>query len=217
MKNQMFFNPIRKSKSILPLLSLAAACWLVSPSTLCAADTFPTRQLKIAVVNFKTCVEKSKIGKQEQGTFEAMKKQMEAILADKEKSLNEMAGKLSDADYLDSLSPDAETELKRKFRAVSQELSQSQQQYLQTLQQANVKIIQKLAETIGKASQKVAKDLKLDYVLNEDGAFFYSPDLDVSNQVVVEMDVIYEKEMKDASAGQPAAAPTASPAAAPKK
>ena len=44
--------------------------------------------LRIAVVNFKKCVEQSKQGKQEQSSFEAMKKQMESVLAEKEKSLN---------------------------------------------------------------------------------------------------------------------------------
>lgn len=168
---------------------------------------FPTRNLKIGMVNFKTCVEKSKLGKQEQGTFDAMKKQMETILAEKEKSLNDMASKLGDSDYLDSLAPDAETDLKRKFRALSQELSQAQNQYYQTLQQANFKIIQKIAETISKASEKVAKDLKLDVILNEDGAFYYATDLDISSFIVVEMDSLYEKELKAAKEAPPAGSP----------
>lgn len=195
------------------LLLASATCALscqafAAPVT---AATFPTRAFKIAVVNFKTCVENSTLGKQEQGTFEAMKKQMEAILSEKEKSLNEIAGKLGDVDYLDSLSPDAETEIKRKFRALSQELTQAQNQYYQTLQQANYKIIQKIAESIEKASAKVAKDLKIDLVYNEEGTFFYAEDLDISSLVVTEMDALFEKELKEAkqnptpaSAGTPA-------------
>lgn len=181
-----------------------------------SASSFPTRQLRIGLVNFKTCVEKSKLGKQEQGTFDAMKKQMESILSEKEKGLNDMAGKLGDSDYLDSLAPDAETDLKRKFRALSQELSQAQNQYYQTLQQANFKIIQKIAETISTASEKVAKELKLDMIFNEDGAFYYSTDLDVSDLVVKEMDLIFEADLKAAKEAPPASTPQPAGSAVPK-
>lgn len=200
-------------------LLLASAACVLSSQTLAAAavtaSTFPTRPLRAAVVNFKTCVEASKLGKQEQGTFEAMKKQMEAILGEKEKTLNEITAKLSDADYLDSLSPDAETEIKRKFRSLSQELSQSQNQYFQTLQQANFKIIQNIGEIIEKASAKVAKDLKIDLVYNQEGTFYHAEDLDISALVVAEMDILFEKELKDSKA-LPAAGPNNVPPALPK-
>jgi outer membrane protein len=161
--------------------------------------------VKVAIVNFKSCVEKSKMGKKEQETFEAMKKQMENILGEKEKELTAMANKLADSDYLDSLSPEKETEMKRQFRAQSQELQQIQNQYLQTLQQANVKIIQKIAEVVAKASSVVAKEMQIDLVLNEDISFFHGDRLDISDSVTVVMDKFYEQELAAAKEATPEA------------
>ena len=57
----------------------------------CAANSLTH---KVALVNFKTCVEKSKLGKEEQANFDRMKKQMEDVLTEKEKFLKEIAKKL---------------------------------------------------------------------------------------------------------------------------
>lgn len=183
---------------------------LIPTGVLLAAEAAPksfelNKPIKIAIVNFKTCVEKSKLGKQEQANFDAMKKQMETILEDKEKTLNEMAAKFNDIDYLDSLSPEAETELKRKFRALSQEASQQQNQYYQALSQANVKIIEKITGYITKASEEVAKKHKIDLMLNEDSSFFNSPELDISTFVVAVMDEKFDIEAKESKEAQPGA------------
>lgn len=162
---------------------------------------------KIRTVNFKACVEKSKLGKQEQATFEALKKQMENSLAEKEKALNEMAAKFEDPDYLDSLSADAETEIKRKFRHLNQEYTQLQSQYMQALQQTNFKVVQKLTENVTKAAAEVAKQESLDLILNDEGAFFSSPTLDVSPKVVVIMDQTFDKEAADSKAAGAATQP----------
>jgi outer membrane protein len=175
-------------------------------SSALSADT-PT---VIKTVSFKKIVETSKLGKKEQAAFEAMKGQMEKIVQQKEKEITEIANKLEDPDYLDSMSAEAETELKRKFRTMTQEFSQMQQQYLQTLQQANMKILGMLTEIVGKASDAVAKKNKYDLVLNDDGSFFNNPSLDISSQVVAEMDVMFDEEMKKAP--QTPAVPQAAPA-----
>ena len=150
--------------------------------------------IKIGVVNFKTCVEESKFGKQEQASFEAMKQQMENVVEEKEKVLGDLANKLNNADELELMSPEAETELKRKFRALSQEMSQLQTQFYQTLNQANFQVVQKLSETVTKASEKVAKDQSLDLILNDEGAFFVNKALDVSPLVIKQMDAQFEEE-----------------------
>lgn len=144
--------------------------------------------VKVGVVNFKQAVERSKLGKQEQSSFEALKKQAEQVLQDKEKQMGEIAQKLDDPDYLDSLSPEAEAELKHKFRMLNQELAQQQQQLYQTLSQANFKVVQKLTDTVNEAAEKVAKDKQLDIVINEDACFFFAETLDVTDAVVDTMD-----------------------------
>lgn len=155
-------------------------------------DTQPAA--KVRVVNFKTCVEKSKIGKQEQSAFDTLKKQMESNLSEKEKVLNEMAAKFEDPDYMDSLSPEAETEVKRTFRKLNQEYSQLQSQYLQALQQTNYKVIQKLTAQIEQASATLAKRNNIDIILNSEGSFFVAPQLDISSQMVAILDEMFDKD-----------------------
>ena len=149
---------------------------------------------KIRVINFKECVEKSKLGKQEQSSFEALKKQMEGNLAEREKTINEMAAKLEDNDYLDSVTPETETKLKREFRGLSQEYSQLQNQYLQALQQTNFKVVQKLTEVVGKASEKYAAKNQVDLVLNDEAAYFAAPSRDISPQIIAIMDEMYQND-----------------------
>lgn len=153
-------------------------------------------EVKIGVVNFKTCLEQSKIGKEEQASFEAMKKQMESILEEKGKVLEALETKFQDSDYMDSLSPEAETEFNRKARGLKNEFMQLQNQYMQTLNQANMKIVQKLNDLISKASKEIATEKKLDIVLNDEGCFFSSARLDISGLISTKMDEIASKEAK---------------------
>lgn len=178
---------------------------LLAAFSLCsAADAFEqSKPPRIAVVDFKKCVEKSKVGQKEQAGFEAMKKQMETILEEKEKSLTDVASKFNDIDYLDSLSPEAEAELKRQFRTLNQEFNQQQNQFYQQLSQTNMLVIQKLNDAVTKAAEDVAKKNQIDIVLNQDGCFYCTDKIDISAMVVKAMDEIFEKEGKDA---KPAAA-----------
>ena len=185
-------------------------CYLISSlamfslfSLFCSALPLPSQPAKIAVVNFKTCIDKSKVGKEEQESFEGLKKQMEQTVEEKEKVLGEIANKFNDPDYLDSLSPEAETELKRKFRSLSTELNQQQNQFYQVLQQTNLKVIQKLNEAVAKATKEVAEKNKIDLVANEESSFYYTPALDISQDVILVMDAHFESEQKAADEAKP--------------
>lgn len=130
-------------------------------------------QSSIGVANFTTCIQDSKYGKQEQESFEALKKQMATLLEDTEKQLREISAKFNDAEYLDGLSPDAEEELKVKFGTLNQELARYREQYYQVLNQANMRIMESMNTHISAASEKVQKDKKLDAIANKQ-AFFLS-------------------------------------------
>lgn len=201
---------MKKYKSLLTLLSAIGLMTTAAPAFAATAAVDANKPVKIGVVNFKECVETSKLGKQEQVSFDNLKKQMETVLEEKEKSLNDMASKLNNEDYLDSLTAEAETELKRKFRALNQELNQQQGQYYQALNQANMKVVQKLQDVIAKASEKAAKDLGLDIMLNDEGTFYFSRAYDVTSKVVAAMDEMFEKEEKS-GAKTPAVSPTTQP------
>ena len=156
----------------------------------------PTTPLSVGIVNFKRAIENSRAGKHEQETFEAMKTQMESILSEKEKTLNELAKQLNDPDYIDSLSPEAEQEFTEKFQMLGQEFSQVQNQYYQGLQQANMKILQKLAGAISQASESIALEKGLTVILNEENCFYFSDSLDVTDEVISHMDRNWALERK---------------------
>ena len=161
-------------------------------STAFGADAAPN----FGIVNFGNCVSDSKLGKQEQASFDALKKQMATLLEDTEKQLNDLAAKFNDPEYLDGLSPEAEEDLKNKFRTLNEELSRYQNQYYQVMNQANMRIVQTLSTSINAASERVAKDKKLTMVVNKDACFYYTPALDVTNFVVTEMDKNFAQESK---------------------
>jgi outer membrane protein len=150
----------------------------------------------VGIVNFGTCVSESKLGKQEQASFESLKKQMATLLEDTEKQLGELSAKFNDPEYLDGLSPEAEEELKTKFRTLNEELSRYQNQYYQVMNQANMRIVQTLSTSINSAAEKVAKDKKLTMVVNKDACFYYTPALDVTKTVITEMDKNFATDAK---------------------
>jgi outer membrane protein len=157
---------------------------------------FAGENLVTGVVNFTTCITDSKVGKKEQENLEALRKQMTSLMENTEKELREIASKFEDTEYLDSLSPKAEEELKAKYQALQEELGRYQGQFYQILQQANYQMVQKMSGSIAVAAKQVAEKNKLDYVLNKEALFYIRPDLDVTTQVVAEMDKKFELDVK---------------------
>lgn len=180
--------------------SLIAATLALSSSAM-AADT-PS----IGVVNFASCITDSKLGKQEQASFESIKNQMTAMIENTEKELNELAAKFNDPEYLDGLSPEAEEEMKARFRSLSEEMNRYQNQYYQVLNQANMRVMQTINTSINTAAEKVAKDQKLSAVLNKDACFYFAPKFEVTKSVIAEMDKNFDAEAKVAPVTPPPAA-----------
>jgi outer membrane protein len=178
----------------------------------CAADPQSSTPSTFGIVSFGACLSDSKLGKQEQTAFEVLKAQITSTLEETEKQLNRIAEQLNNPEYLDGLSPQAEEELKTKFRTLSEEMNRYQNQYYQVLNQANMRIVQTIGNGISAASEKVAKDKKLSAIVNKDACFFFAPGLEVTKLVIDEMDKNYEIESK-----KQAAAATPSPAAIPAK
>jgi len=207
---------VLKNSNLSRLICAIGATFLLYtavPSTLQAQAAAPMtatnkadKKLTIRTVNFNTCVDTSKLGKLEKANFEALKKQMEGILGDKEKTLNEIAEKFEDPDHLDSLSPEAETEMRHDFRNKNQELTQLQSQYYQALNQTNMKVVQKLTEIVNGTAATVAKQNGIDLILSEESYFFAIPELDISPMVVTIMDQLFdEAKAKEAATTKPAA------------
>lgn len=181
-----------------PLFYASAALSLLCiQPLLSAAETTIAAPKKVGCVDFKRVIEESKYGKREQANFEGLKKQMETILEEKEKTLADLGAKFNDPDYLDSLSPEAENELKHQFRTLNQELGQIQGQYYQTLNQANMQILQQLSEVVAKASEQAASRNGIEMVLSSESGFYFAKSLDLSTEVIAVMNDLYEKEQKE--------------------
>lgn len=146
---------------------------------------------KVGVVNFKVCVEQSKLGKQEQARFQELGKQMQQAIEAKEKEVNALAPKFSE-EYMDTLTPEAEKELKAQFSKINQELGALESQRYTMLNQANYQIVQSLNEGVAKAAEMVAQGKGLDLVLNLDACFYHAKALDISDDVIVEMNKAYD-------------------------
>ena len=157
---------------------------------------------EFGTVNFANCIANSKIGKHEQATFEGLKKQLGGHLESIEKELNDLSGKLNDAEYMDGLSPEAEMEVRTKISTLNDEMMRYQNQYYQVLNQSQMKIMQQIGALVATASEAVAKSKKLDVVLREEACFYYNSSLDITNPVVDEMDKNYDQEMKKLASQQ---------------
>jgi outer membrane protein len=151
---------------------------------------------KVGIVNFATCATDSKLGKQEQGSFETMKKQMTSLIEDTEKQLRELSEKAKDKDFLDGLSPEAQQEMGVKFQNLNDELNRYQQQYYQVMQQANYKMYQTITGSINAAAEKVAASKGLNMVLNKEACFHFANSLDMTADVIKEMDKLFDKDAK---------------------
>lgn len=159
---------------------------------LVSGTSLSAENIVTGVVNFTSCVAESKYGKQEQENFEALRKQMGSMIEGTENQLRELSSKFEDTEYLDSLSPKAEEELKTKFQALQEELARYQNQFYQVLQQANHQMVQKISQSIATAAKDIAEKNKLDYVINKEALFYIRPDLDVTTQVISKMDESFE-------------------------
>ncbi len=161
--------------------------------TLCFGAVFADEPKSIGVVNFSDCITESKAGQKEQESMEALRKQLVSYIENTEKELREISSKFEDTEYLDSLSPKAEEDLKVKHQTLQEDLGRAQQQYYQMLQHANYQMVQKMSTSIASASEKIAKEKNLNFVINKEACFYISPDYDVTNLVVTEMDKIFEE------------------------
>lgn len=164
--------------------------------------TFADEKIPYGIVNFPNCVTDSKYGKQEQESFEKLREQMVTLMTDIEKKLNDIATKFNDREFLDSLSPEGEQEMKSQFQTLSEEHNRYQNQYMQTMQQANMRLMQTMNNHVSKASEAIAKKKHLPMIVREEACFFYNPSFDITKSVIEEMDKSFEKENKIAAADQ---------------
>jgi outer membrane protein len=174
-------------------LLLSLVSWAFATPSLSAEDG------AIGVVNFNTCILESKVGRKEQENVEGIRSQMTHLIEETEKEIKELSAKFEDTEFLDSLSPKAEEELKLKYQTLQEDMGRYQNQFYQVLQHAQMQLYQKMHGTIAKAAETLAKQKKIDYVLNKDTCFYIRSDLDMTSFVIGEMDKTFEAEAKKLS------------------
>lgn len=162
---------------------------------------------KIGVISFANCIQESKYGKQEQSNIKAMESQIISLIEDTEKQLQEIANKLNDAEYIDALSPEGEQELKVKFQSLQEDLQRYRQQYYEFIKQANYKIMQTMTFHIKNAANIVSAKLKLDYILDDNSVICNNAGVEVTEQIIQELDMLFEKEEKSKSDPIPVTTP----------
>ncbi len=170
---------------------------MLTAAALSSGSAFAAEESIIGMVNLASCMSESKLGLQEQETLQNVQNQMISLMEETDKELKEIEGKLKDSEYLDSLSPQAEAELQAQREQLARNLSQYQNQFYQMMQQAQYQIYQKVLTNITKASEKIAKEKKLDYILNKEACFYIRPDLDVTSSVISEMDKTFDLDRAD--------------------
>ena len=162
---------------------------------------------EIGIVNFTSCITESKLGKKEQESLENVKNQMTSLIKDIEDQLTDIAGKFNDQDYLDGLSPDGEQELKAKYQTLREEHERYQGQFYKVMQQANMKLVQTVSSYVNSATDKIAKANNLSLVVNKDACFSFRESFDITREVIIEMDKVFD-EMQQQSAKEVAKAET---------
>ncbi len=159
--------------------------------------------LRIGVVDFRSCIEKSHIGQQEQGNLENMRSEMMKTLEEKEQLLSAIVEKLKDPEYLDALSPEARGDLENQYKALSEEMGMMQNQAYHTLNQAQMKMFQSLNDQISKAAEYLARKESYDLILNKEQCFYYQTPYDLTQLVVQELNRHYQTSL-NASEEKPA-------------
>ena len=154
----------------------------------------PKEQGSLAVVNFATCLQGSKYGKQEQTHFENVRQQMVEMIEKTDKELKDLAGKIEDTAYMEGLSNEAKGELETKYKSLNQDLARYQSHYYQILQQTQMQSMQKINQKVTSIAAKIAEKKQLAYVLNKELCFYHNPKLDITDDVVKELDQEFEVE-----------------------
>jgi Skp family chaperone for outer membrane proteins len=67
-------------------------------------------------------------------------------------------------------------------------------QFGQQMNQSQMMVMQKIYDHVSRASEKVAKDMGLELVVQEDSALYFAPGLDITQPVLQTMDKMFDEE-----------------------
>ncbi len=164
---------------------------------LCAAPLVAAGNF--GIVNMDDVLSQSKFGKQEQSGFEALQKQFQETIETIDTRLQEIDQQAQNPDEFEMLSDEAKLALQKEFQGLYQQRNQQEQQAMQVLQQERYRLMQNVNTEIMRGSQIVAKAKKLDLILREEALFFSQVSMNVTKEVISEMDKRFDEENKSES------------------
>ena len=154
---------------------------------------------RVGVVNFGSCLEKSYLGRDGKAKLDSRQNEIVAILESKEKEFKEVAEKLNDSDYIDTISEEAEGELTAKAKELSEELQHMHNQANYTLQQESTQMQQNLKAEIDKACEYIAREKDFDFILAKESCFYFKKPTDITPLVIKELNRHYQPEASEDS------------------
>lgn len=173
-------------KTILKTLALCS---------LTAASLFSEETITgVSVVDYGQCISESRYGIAEQKAVDKIRTQLSTLITDTDKEIQELNTKFEDTTFLDSLSPKAEEELRARHQTLMEDRQRYQWQFGQIMQQASYQLMHKISAQIARASEKLALEKDIDYVINKEACFYYRPALDLTQAVIAEMDKNFETD-----------------------
>lgn len=146
------------------------------------------------VVNFEQCSKESKYGHQEIEKMQETEKKIQALLEDKGSAIKEIETKLNDPEFLDSLSPAAENELKEKHGSLAEEYQMYQNQLMQMMQQTGFQSYQTLLSHIQKAARVVEKEKNIPFLIRKEACISFPASADVTHLIIQAMDKEFDSQ-----------------------
>ncbi len=150
------------------------------------------------VVNFQTCMEKAKIAQDKRRELENFDKQFRVRIDEIQKHCKEIDEKLNNVEYVDSITAEAEENLKKERQAEMQKLMGTQNEFQQIMQQQQMAFSQSFMISLGDAAQKVAKEKKLSHVIAKEACLYYDDNLDLTEDVITKINALYDKQQREA-------------------
>ncbi|MCH1430409.1 MAG: hypothetical protein GWP59_06350 [Chlamydiales bacterium] len=143
---------------------------------------------KVGVIDLQACHEESALAKAEGQKLEDLKSKLRGGLEEKEKQFKMMKDKYDDQAFRDSLSDDAKMDYEKNMGNALKDLEQYHSQLVRSLNQSGYEVAMSVLSSVEAAAGKIAKSKELDMVIRKELCLFYSPDLDVTKEVIAEMD-----------------------------
>jgi len=177
-------------KSLLALL-LAGASAISTQGFATEASNLP------GIVNFQACVSETKVAQEKQKELEGLEKQFRVRIDEIQKRCKEIDEKLGNEAYIDSISAEAEENLKNERQAEVQKLMSAQNEFQQIMQQQQMAFQQSFVLSLSDAAKQVAKERGHSFVISKDACLFYDDKLDMTKDVVAKVNAVYDAQKQE--------------------